>query len=384
VERGLTYMEKQGQVIAQYRKSKKWSQFELAEALQVDIRTVQRMESQKEIKSIERRRLLIGLLGIPAYLLGLGEEQEQAKEKAIIVNADQMAFFEESLSTRWEMYYTGGTGRALRGFDTWQQELSRFAKSARGSVWHGRSLSLLSMTYQLENCLQRDLMQYEKAHQAFITGYRIAKEIGDRELMASSLAREGITLIHVDQPQKALEYFTAALSLIKNMGLANLRGYTLKGLSEAYANAGMQQESWRSIGLVERISEGDLDRVEKSLAQFNTASITAQKGINAISLHDYERAIMLIERSLDDYDPTRIRGKARLLAQKAEAYYGLQLIDIAVGTANEALLLAKSVASNKTIERIHQLHQKMLVSRWQKEPGVARLGVLLDVQRQEK
>src|SRR5260370_41789445 len=42
----------QGQVIAQYRKAKKWSQQDLAEVLCVDERTVQRMEKQQMIKSI--------------------------------------------------------------------------------------------------------------------------------------------------------------------------------------------------------------------------------------------------------------------------------------------------------------------------------------------
>jgi ribosome-binding protein aMBF1 (putative translation factor) len=69
-----THVTHHGQVVAQYRKVFKWSQEDLAEALRVDVRTVQRMEKQAMIKDLSRRRLLIGLLGIPAVLMGLEHE----------------------------------------------------------------------------------------------------------------------------------------------------------------------------------------------------------------------------------------------------------------------------------------------------------------------
>ena len=68
----------QGQVVTQYRKAKKWSQEDLAEALRVDVRTVQRMEKQPMIKNITRRRLLVGLLGIPAAFMELENELQHA------------------------------------------------------------------------------------------------------------------------------------------------------------------------------------------------------------------------------------------------------------------------------------------------------------------
>ncbi len=109
----------QGQVIAQYRKARNWSQFDLAEALQVDVRTVQRMEQQSMIKSPERRRLLVGLLGIPGILMGLEDDHPIIEKTNIVFNYDQMAFLEDQMTTRWEMYHTGGTLRAARGLDMW-------------------------------------------------------------------------------------------------------------------------------------------------------------------------------------------------------------------------------------------------------------------------
>ena len=73
----------------------------------------------------------------------------------------------------------------------------------------------------------------------------------------------------------------------------------------------------------------------------------AQRGVNAVWLGDYERAVVLIEKGLLKYDPTFIRGRARLVAQKAEALYRLQHISECAMIAEEALVLARSVHVNE-------------------------------------
>ncbi len=367
----------QGQAIAQYRKAKKWSQSDLAEALHVDVRTVQRMETQNMIKSIERRQLLIGLLGIPAALLALEGELPKTSRVHININKDQMSFLEDIMTTRWDMYHTGGTVRAAQGLDVWIREITSFSKSAQGSTWHIRTLSLLCMSYQLKSCLARDMMDYNQAHLAFRKAYTIAKELNDPELMGSALAREGVTFIQQEAPIEATKYLSGALNNINHLGLPDLRGYTLQALSEAYAKSQQPNECWQSVRLAERILERPGDLTEQSRCRFSTASITAQKGVNAVLLHDYERAISLIDKSLISYDPTFIRGRARLTAQKAEAYQGLGLIDTCAITAEEALNLAKSVGSNKTTARINVLYSNLTQSSWRKEPSIARLGALL-------
>jgi hypothetical protein len=86
-----------------------------------------------------------------------------------------------------------------------------------------------------------------------------------------------------------------------------------------------------------------------------------------------------MEKSFLTYDPALIRGRARLLAQKAEAYYGLGEIDASVMIAEEALVLAHSVGASKTHARVRQLHAAFLQSSWRKERSTARLGALLSL-----
>lgn len=369
----------QGQIIAQYRKLKKWSQQDLAEALRVDVRTVQRIEQQHMIKSISRRQVLVGLLGIPAVLMALDHPQALIIKPGFPLNHDRMTFFEDEMVARWELYHTGGTLRAAFGLDMWIQEITTFAKSSQSTSWHERALTLLTMSYQLQTCVSRDLMDFTQVHVASRRAYRIAQELDDAELIASALTHEGIALIQQDKQTEAIRYLNSALKTIHNVGLPHLKGYILQALSEAYAKDQRPQECWHSIGLLERT----LERQEQSQATSKTrcyaSSITAQKGVNAVLLHDYQRALALIDKSLTKYDPTFIRGRARLLSQKAEAYYGLGSIDECAATAEEALILARSVGSNKTVARVTTLHTSLLQSTWRKERSIARLGAVLSL-----
>ncbi len=369
----------QGQIVAQYRKLKKWSQQDLADALCVDVRTVQRMEQQQMIKSISRRQLLVGLLGIPSTLMALEQPQTIAIKPGLILNNDRMTFFENEMAARWELYHTGGTLRAARGLDMWMKEITTFAQSSQSTGWHERTLTLLTMSYQLQTCVSRDLMDFTQAHIAARRAYQIAQELNDAELIASALTHEGIALVQQDKQAEAIKYLNGAFKTIHHVGLPNLKGYILQALSEAYAKDQRSQECEQSIGLLERTLERQEPNQAPTKTQLYASSITAQKGVNAVLLHDYRRALALIDKSLTRYDPTFIRGRSRLLSQEAEAYYGLGYIDECTATAEEALTLARSVGSNKTIARINTLHTSLIQSNWRKERSIARLGALLSL-----
>ncbi len=366
----------QGRLVKEYRKSKKWSREKLASALYVDVSTIYRMEQQRMIKDTERRRLLVGLLGIPAALMGLGEIDHFLNEH-IAVNADHMAFFEEEIAARWGIYHTGGTVRAQQGFDIWLNETEIFAHSVSSGVWRDRARAVLVMSYQLQGSLLRDLTYYDAAHVAYQKSYVFAKELNDSELMAAALARQGVTSIQSEQVGDAIEYLSEALRLIHGLGLPYLKGYILQALSEAYGQKKQARESWHCIDLAERALEHRGETVERSHCQMSTTSVTAQKGVNAVLLADYERAIALIDKGLMKYDPTLVRGRSRLLAQKAQALYGRNDLYECLIIAEEAFIFANAVGSKKTVARLQQLQTSLASSRWKNEPGVARLGALL-------
>jgi transcriptional regulator with XRE-family HTH domain len=145
----------QGKIVAEYRRRRKWSRATLARVIGVDESTVYRMEQMSVIKNPTRRKLLVGILGIPVELLGL-EAEQHTFTIPFLFNEDRIAFFEEETAIRWEMYRTGGTTRASRGFGVWLQEVEAFTQAAQGGVWHQRAHTSLCMSYQLQGSISAD------------------------------------------------------------------------------------------------------------------------------------------------------------------------------------------------------------------------------------
>ena len=366
----------QGNIVLHYRKLKKMSRWKLAELLEVDVSTIYRMENQALIKDAKRRQLLVELLGIPAALMSL-DLASHPFVAPLMINDDQMGFFEQELATRWDIYHTGGTTRAFQGFDTWLKQVQSFTKDTGVSAWRERAHALLLMSYQLHGSILRDMMKYEQAHASYQQAVVVEIELDDHELMDSALARRGVTYIQQNKSTDAVVFLNEALHLIDGYGLPYLRGYILQALSEAYAMSQQPQASWRMIDLAERALERKGSALERSYCQANTTSTTAQKGVNAVLLHENDRAIALIEKGLSKYDPTLVRGRARLLAQQAEAYQGIGDIDMCTATATDALNLALSVGSKKTYMRVQNVHTTLKKSSRAKEKSVLHLGVLL-------
>ena len=369
----------QGQIVVQYRKQKKWTQGDLALALQVDKRTVQRMEKEVCISNDMRKKMLIGLLGIPATLLGMEKEPRLQKAVGVKLSQDRMSFFEDQMITRWDMYHYGGTTRAARGLETWTQEIARLTVEAKDTAWQQRAYSLLAVSYQLQSSTYRDMLAYEESHDAYNRALKLSRTLNNPELIASAMASEGLTLLQEERPEDAIRCLRSGLEVIRNVGLPNLKGYILQALSEAYAKVQEPRLSVQSIELAEKALERAESSHELSHARITLTTVTAQKGVNAALLNDSERAITLIDRSLTKYDPTMIRARSRLTAQKAEAYYHLGHFDTSAATAEDALTLARSVGSSKTIARVKKLHTKLAHLQTRDEPSIARLGALLIV-----
>jgi len=367
----------QGRIVAQYREARHWTQQRLAEELGVDLRTVQRMEQRPMIKSLKRRELLVKLLGIPAVLMGLESETQQPRKTVLLLNEDPMSFLENELVTHWEVYHIGGTLRAVRGLDRWMSEASNFARSTQGTGWQGRSHAVLAMSYQLQGNITRDMMQYPVAHHAYQQALRVARELDDPELLATALLREGFVFFHEDKPAETIEYLQAALQLINGRGFPRLRAQILGALSEAQAKAHLPSECWRTIDLLEYALQQQNHLRERTHFLFRAIPIIEQKAINAALLGDYDRALALIDKRLAVYDPTLIRGRAKLMIQKAEIYYQLGEIDECVTFAREAFSLARAVGSEKRIGQVRNLHATLATSKWGNERGVASLGALL-------
>lgn len=330
------------------------------------------------IKNLDRRRFLVALLGIPAAYLGLADRQLSIEAHVLLVNDDPMSFLEDMLSTRWRNHLMGGPSQAAGGLEHVVNATEDFAQKMRGKGWHGRALAQLCLAYQLQGSVQGDLMNYDQALSSYKQALTVASELDDQELIAAIRVRQGIVFMRKDDPLKAIKYLNYAHDLIYGRGLPLLRGNALALLSEAYAKASQAQECWRTIGLAERVLDQPSSEAERSHRVFNPSMVAAHKGVDALLLGDYERALVLFEKSLVAYNPTMTPGRARLLARKAEAYLGLREIDYCVDVAEQALQLARFVGANNTLKRLEKLYGTLQASHWKREASVLRLGALLE------
>lgn len=339
------------------------------------------MEPASVIK--KRRELLVKLLSIPAALMALENDVLVHNKKAhLLLNDDQMASYEERLEMRWEIFHIGGSNRALRGMDRWMNEITTFARSTEGTLWHQRALAALCMSHQLQGDVLGDKTCYAQADAAYTYAYRMALELDDAELMAATHLRKGVLLIGQKRPFEAIQMLHSALDTMRGRSLPTLKGNALQVLANAYARSQQPDACWRALDVAEGVlqQQREEEKQERSQRVFTAHSLIAHKGMNALLLGDAERAIALIEKSLTTYDPTLVPRRARLLAKKAEAYYKKQEIDTCAIVAEEALRLSHQVGASRVIARIQDLHEELINSRWRNDTYVRRLGALLATQ----
>jgi transcriptional regulator with XRE-family HTH domain len=336
------------------------------------------------MNQLRRKLLQLGIAGatlvvappMDALLASSDDPTDPAEDRA---NDEHMALLENEMASRWMLYYTGGAARASLGFDRWLQEATKNAQLARGTLLYERAHLVLCMSYQLQGCILRDMMHFPEAHRAFRRAFLVAQELHSPEMMGASLAREGVTLTQQDLPGEAVTYLNQALEAVKHLGFITLEGYILQGLSEAQAKEQLDT-SWGSLEQAEARLGQKSRVVESSFTRFNAASVTAQRGVNAALLHDYAGCVSLIDQSLKIYDATLVRGRARLIMQKAEAYWKLGEVDTCALQAQEAYLLASSAGASKTVDRARNLHALLLQSPYGKEREVIALSELISTQ----
>lgn len=375
------------------RREKGWTQQQLADFAELSLSTIERAERGEPIrvdsiericKCLQKSPEQLGLLSnsIPPRksedrLSSVDPQILHQKQFHKIPYCDYLSILENEMKVRWSLYHTGGTNQTYQGLNTWIQHIAKCANLLRGKDLYERALTLLSMGYQLQGSVLRDMMCFSEAHMAHRKAFLIAQGLFNPELIASALVREGITLNQQEHPVEAITCFTRALETIKHLGYVRLEGYIYQALSEAQAKAQQSQESWYSISLAEKAFERQSLIPEQTLTRFNTSSLTAQKGVNRVLLHEYKQAVDQLDSSLANYDPTLIRGRARLLIQKAEAYYRIGILDACVSNAQEAFTLARSIGSRKIISEVKTLHRNLNQSKWRKDRVVANLSDVL-------
>jgi tetratricopeptide (TPR) repeat protein len=345
------------------------------------------MEKEAVIKSVERRQFLVAFLGIPAAYLQLETDtQEQWAERVtLLYNDDPMSFLEDTVNARWTTFLIGGSLHATRGLGRLVKAVESFAQGVREKGWYQRAHTQLCMVYQLRGEIENQLTRYQQALDWYQKAHTVAWELQDAELLGAVHVRQGRTFLRKEQPREAIDYLTHAVDLVQGKGLPLLRGNTLCILSEAHATVRQAQECWRSLGLAERVLEQISQAQERSYRDFHAEYVHGQKGIAALMLQDYDRAVRLFDKSLKTYPPTRVPAKAGLIVCQAETYYGQGAVDYSADAAKEAFSLAVAVGKKNILVRVKQLHTRLLRDGRARERGTIELGMMIaDYERKNR
>jgi transcriptional regulator with XRE-family HTH domain len=360
------------------RRERGWTQQQLADFAQLSLSTIERAERGESIRGDSIERICECLQKTPEQLGFIRHSSDILHDASHKLSLDDyLSTLESEMKLRWSLYHTGETNLAYQGLNFWIQRISECANLLRDTNLYERALTLLSIAYQLQGSVLRDKMLYHEAQLAHRKSFLIAKELFNPELIASALVREGITFNQQDRPKEAIACFMHALETIKHLGYVQLEAYTYQALSEAQAKAQLPKESWTSINLAEKSFEKQSSVQEQTLIRFSLSSLNAQKGVNSMILHQYQQALDQLDHSLEHYNPALLRGRARLLIQKAEAYYNLGSLDACVANTQEAFNLARSAGSNKIISRVKNLYMNLKESKWRKEQVVSHLDDVL-------
>src|SRR5713226_6724214 len=196
-----------GELLKRFRKDYDYTQAETAKQPGYSEETIKSWEQGRRFPAREEVARLAKLMELDAQevkrAIQLERSQTQlykASDKRIF-NDDRLAFIENELLTRWDVYRTGGSRFAYRGLDMWVNAVENVALEAQGSIWYHRALASLSMSYQLMGSIGSDLMVYSQAHASYRKAFKVAEQIQDRELMAAALAHRGVTCIQQRRPK---------------------------------------------------------------------------------------------------------------------------------------------------------------------------------------
>ncbi|MBV9705840.1 MAG: hypothetical protein JO125_00340 [Chloroflexi bacterium] len=288
-----------------------------------------------------------------------------------------MSFLEDTVKAHWTTFLTGGTLYAAGGLGRLVKAAESFVQGVPERGWYRRAHTQLCMVYQLQGAIEDELLHHQQSFSWYQKAHTLAWELQDAELLGGIRVRQGRTFLRKEQPLEAVDYLTHAVDLVQGKGLPLLRGNILSNLSEAHARAGQAQECWRTLGLAERVLEQTPQAQERSYRDFHAEYVNGQKGIAALMLQDYDRALRLFDKSLKTYPPTRVPAKASRISYQAEAYYGQGNIDYCAEAAKEAFTLAAVVEAKNTLVRVKQLHTKLLHDGWTRERGTVELGVMI-------
>ncbi len=342
------------------------------------------------------RRQTLQLLGVAGTSLVLGvpelaqlEELEKLfRRKVARLQTWIIDSLEDGTHLRWQLYYTSRNSLTEEGLFQQIGRLEQFADG--GSVDESRLYPLLIQNYQLAGSLARDNFHYRHAKKYFHEARQLANDIQSPDLTATAVARYAVVLMRQaggDEIEKrystlvaeALVLYQSAVEMAEH-AQAHVRAYVLSGLAEALARNGQRDQCYRTLDQAEQLlNRGPLLSPEEDIAQVRLTfqSLEDSRGECYVLLGEPLKGLDYLQTAQRRMNPTVSRNLCRLLMQQSEAHLAAGSPDECVHASLHGLQLARTLESTSNINWSHEIHTKLLRSRWKGEPVVAELEAAL-------
>jgi transcriptional regulator with XRE-family HTH domain len=199
-----------------------------------------------------------------------------------------------------------------------------------------------------------------------------AREGEDWDLASYVLGSLAFLAISAHRPVESRGFRDAAWELASRRASPRTRAWAAALASELFARDGDETSSRqflsRGFAAMERTRD---DPSWTGIGWFDEPRLAAYEGGNMVLLGQYSAAEELLRSSLSRLDLTRVKHRCTLSADLAMALAHLGEIEEAGARAMDALLLARSIAHQESIERVRGVHAHLLS--WREHAAVRAL-----------
>jgi tetratricopeptide (TPR) repeat protein len=319
-------------------------------------------------KDLEKRRLLATILKVSPLLFGLPVLSEEANRTVIeYIGQHHLLAYEDVLSLCWQLYYTGDFQAATKNIPLWLYSLENSISEASG-VGKDQLLSYQSKFLQLSATSLREKGVVNAALKDSTKALKIAKELGNPELIVSSLHHRFRIYVEREEWDKSLKDIKEALSIIKEVEVSDLlKGTIFVDAGEAFAavaidacQCDLQQKALTYFDKAASLARSLPTSTEgKSYLRFSLSKVMNEKAANAATFGMKQEASDSIRIAQKTLPPDNIGWTRDHLLSSADIKICLEE-DVTGCYTNilESIVLHEATKSKSNGKWMWRMHEK--------------------------
>lgn len=197
-----------------------------------------------------------------------------------------------------------------------------------------------------------DIREYDLAWEYYKFSLRIAQDTHNMDLWANGVGRIALLLIYWGHPQQALPLLQEAQT--KEIHNQHLKPWLAAIEAEIHAMLGNVENSQRSLESAKSVQLPSSLADDTYATGFNPSRAAGYEGACFVRLRQPERALPALEKAFSLCDPTSLRRRSTLLADRGTVYAQLGDVQTACSLILQALDMTAQTKSLVVLQRIYK------------------------------